>query len=383
MTPTPTESASERATPPASGEVKIAVRGVAKLFGDRRRFDDAFTMLAEGRGKAEVQEALGVMVGTYGIDLDVEAGRTFVLMGLSGSGKSTLLRLLNRLLEPTGGEIRIDGEDVTTLDRRALIALRRRVFAGMVFQRFAILPHRSTLDNVALGLELQGVARTERHERAAAMIELVGLAGWEHHRPASLSGGMQQRVGLARALVLDGNVMLMDEPFSALDPLIRRELQEELVQLQERVQKTIVFVTHDLDEALKLGDRIAMLKDARVQQVGTPQQIVTEPANDYVRAFVEGVNRTEVLTARALMRPLGDGAPDTPLRVAARTQLKEILARVADGPRGVPVCVLGDDDVPIGVIDRRTLFAVLAGRALEEAHGDPGTGSPSTDGGTP
>ncbi|MDZ7801304.1 MAG: betaine/proline/choline family ABC transporter ATP-binding protein [Trueperaceae bacterium] len=363
--------------------MKIAVRGVAKLFGERRRFDDAFSMLAEGRTKTEVQEALGVMVGTYGIDLDVEAGRTFVLMGLSGSGKSTLLRLLNRLLEPTRGEIRIDGEDVTALDRRGLIALRRRVFAGMVFQRFAILPHRTTLDNVALGLELQGVARTERHERAAAMIELVGLSGWEQHRPASLSGGMQQRVGLARALVLDGNVMLMDEPFSALDPLIRRELQDELVQLQERVQKTIVFVTHDLDEALKLGDRITMLKDARVQQVGTPQQIVTEPANDYVRAFVEGVNRTEVLTARVLMRPLEAGEPDTPLRVAGRTPLKEILELVADGPRGVPVCVQDEHDTPIGVIDRRTLFAVLAGRALEDAHAAPEDASPSTRGGTP
>lgn len=378
MTQTPTVSAA----PPGEGAsdetaVKIGIRGVAKLFGDRRRFADALEMLAHGSDKREVQEALGVMVGTYGIDLDVPAGRTFVLMGLSGSGKSTLLRLLNRLLEPTTGEIRIDGADVTRLDRRALIALRRRVFAGMVFQRFAILPHRTTLDNVALGLEFQGVPRLERRERAAEMIELVGLRGWEGHRPAALSGGMQQRVGLARALVLDGNVMLMDEPFSALDPLIRRELQDELVRLQERVQKTIVFVTHDLDEALKLGDRIAMLKDARVQQVGTPQRIVTEPANDYVRAFVEGVNRTEVLTARTLMRPLSEGETASPLRVAERTPLREILAVVADGPRGVPVSVHDDNDATVGLIDRTTLFAVLSGRPLEEAAPDRSEGGPT------
>lgn len=349
-------------------ETKVLLRDVTKIFGTQPK--RALRLVEEGRSNGEIQEETGLTVGNYRVDLDIPPAKTFVLMGLSGSGKSTLLRLINRLHNPTAGEIRIDGTDITGLERRELRRFRREKFSGMVFQRFAILPHRTVLGNVEFGLELQGRSKRERRERALEIIEVVGLKGWEANRPHQLSGGMQQRVGLARALALDGNILLMDEPFSALDPLIRRELQDELVELQERVRKTIIFVTHDLDEALKLGDRIAILKGGRVQQVGTPQQIVTEPANDYVEAFVENVNRIEVLTARTLMRPPEEGDPAPVLEVEPGTQLKRVLQAVTEGPRGVPVHVM-ENGRAVGVIDRRTIFAVLSGRAISEI----GTGS--------
>jgi glycine betaine/proline transport system ATP-binding protein len=348
---------------------KITLRNVSKIFGPHP--ERALRMLEQGSSKSEVQEKTGLAVGNYDVNLDIPAGKTFVLMGLSGSGKSTLLRLLNRLHETTGGVIEVDGTDITTLARRELRRFRRAKFSGMVFQRFAILPHRSVLGNVEFGLELHGLPKQERRKRAQEIIEVVGLKGWEASRPRQLSGGMQQRVGLARALALDGNILLMDEPFSALDPLIRRELQDELVELQERVRKTIVFVTHDLDEALKLGDRIAIMKDGRVQQVGSAQQIVTQPANDYVEAFVENVNRIEVLTARTLMRPLAAGDPAPLLEVAPGAKLKQVLELISEGPRGVPVHVV-EQGAPVGMIERRTIFAVLSGHpvsgsALENA----------------
>lgn len=342
-------------------ETKIALRGVSKIFGpDPQR---ALPMLDQGSSKSEVQEETGLAVGDYDINLDIPAGKTFVLMGLSGSGKSTLLRLLNRLVDPTTGEILVDGTDITRLGRRELRRFRRSKFSGMVFQHFAILPHRTVLGNVEFGLELHGLGKQERRRRAGEIIEVVGLQGWEGSRPHQLSGGMRQRVGLARALALDGDILLMDEPFSALDPLIRRELQDELVELQERVRKTIVFVTHDLDEALKLGDLIAVMKDGRVHQVGTAQQIVTEPASDYVEAFVEDVNRIEVLTARSLIRPLEANDPAAVLSVDAAAKLKQVLELVSEGPRGVPVHVTEDGEL-IGIIDRRTIFAVLSGHPI-------------------
>src|SRR5690625_1317948 len=224
-------------------------------------------------------------------------------MGLSGSGKSTLLQLLNRLHEPTAGQIFIDDIELTALNKRELIEARRTKFMGMVFQQFAILPHRTVLENVEYGLEVQGVDKARRREKALEATELVGLKGWEDSYPSQLSGGMQQRVGLARSLAVDADILLMDEAFSALDPLIRREMQDELIELQSRMNKTIVFVTHDLDEALKLGDRIAIMRDAQVVQVDTAEQIVARPADDYVRAFVEGVDRSEVLTAGNIMQP--------------------------------------------------------------------------------
>ena len=298
---------------------KIRTRNLSKVFGPRP--ERAFTFLKEGGSKLEAQEKLGLAVGVYDVSLDIYEGETFVLMGLSGSGKSTLLRLLNRLHEPTAGQIFIDDIELTALNKRELIEARRTKFMGMVFQQFAILPHRTVLENVEYGLEVQGVDKAQRREKALEATELVGLKGWEDSYPSQLSGGMQQRVGLARSLAVDADILLMDEAFSALDPLIRKEMQDELIELQSRMNKTIVFVTHDLDEALKLGDRIAIMKDAQVVQVGTAEEILTAPADDYVKAFVEGVDRTGVLTAGSIMQPVKETAP---LRDGPRTSLAKL-----------------------------------------------------------
>lgn len=306
------------ATASETRQVKVSTRNVSKVFGARS--DRALEILREGGTKADVQK-IGVAVGVNNVSLDVYAGETFVLMGLSGSGKSTLLRLLNRLHEPSAGQVLVDGTDITKLGKAELLRVRREKFSGMVFQGFAILPHRNVLDNVAYGLEIQGVSASERRRRALEATELVGLDGWENYYPSELSGGMQQRVGLARALAVDADILLMDEAFSALDPLIRREMQDELIELQARVNKTIIFVTHDLDEALKLGDRIAIMKDGEVVQVGTAEQIITDPADDYVEAFVEGIDRAEVLTAANIMMPVKATAQ---LRDGPRTALTKM-----------------------------------------------------------
>jgi len=304
--PSASECPADAATDASAGKrVKLAARDLSKVFGPRP--ERALELLAQGGTKADAQK-LGAAVGVYDVSLDIHEGETFVLMGLSGSGKSTLLRLLNRLHEPTAGQVLVDGLDITRLNRRELLEVRREKFSGMVFQQFAILPHRTVLDNVAYGLEVQGVGADERRRRALEATALVGLEGWEAYYPAELSGGMQQRVGLARALAVDADILLMDEAFSALDPLIRREMQDELIELQARVNKTIVFVTHDLDEALKLGDRIAIMKDARVVQVGTAEEILTDPADEYVEAFIEGVDRASVLTAANIMQPVKETA---------------------------------------------------------------------------
>jgi glycine betaine/proline transport system ATP-binding protein len=342
-----TSSAAQRPAPPAAAPsganrvddaperpIKIATRNLTKVFGPRP--ERAIEHIRAGGSKLEAQERLGNAIGVYDVSLDIREGETFVLMGLSGSGKSTLLRLLNRLHEPTDGQVLVDGIDLTNLSKRELLRVRREKFSGMVFQQFAILPHRSVLDNVGYGLELQAVPARQRHERAMEAIELVGLKGWESNYPAQLSGGMQQRVGLARALAVDADVLLMDEAFSALDPLIRREMQDELLELQSRMNKTIVFVTHDLDEALKLGDRIAIMKDAQVVQIGTAEEIITSPADDYVAAFVEGVDRAEVLRAGSIMQPAKDTAhvrdgPRTVLTKLRRSGLSGIL--VVDSER--------------------------------------------------
>ena len=315
---------------------KIRTRNLSKVFGPRP--ERAFTFLKEGGSKLEAQEKLGLAVGVYDVSLDIYEGETFVLMGLSGSGKSTLLRLLNRLHEPTAGQIFIDDIELTALNKRELIEARRTKFMGMVFQQFAILPHRTVLENVEYGLEVQGVDKAQRREKALEATELVGLKGWEDSYPSQLSGGMQQRVGLARSLAVDADILLMDEAFSALDPLIRKEMQDELIELQSRMNKTIVFVTHDLDEALKLGDRIAIMKDAQVVQVGTAEEILTAPADDYVKAFVEGVDRTGVLTAGSIMQPVKETAhvrdgPRTILTKLRRSGLSGIL--VVDSERQV------------------------------------------------
>lgn len=315
--------------------IKIATRNLSKVFGPRP--ERALEILRDGGTKADAQK-IGAAVGVYDANLDIREGETFVLMGLSGSGKSTLLRMFNRLHEPTAGQVIVDGNDITKLSKRELLDVRREKFSGMVFQQFAILPHRTVVDNVAYGLEVQGVSASERQRRAREATALVGLEGWEEYYPSELSGGMQQRVGLARALAVDADILLMDEAFSALDPLIRREMQDELVELQARMNKTIVFVTHDLDEALKLGDRIAIMKDARVVQVGTAEEILTHPADDYVESFVEGVDRASVLTAANIMQPVKETAflrdgPNTVRTKMRRHGLSGIL--VTDSERKV------------------------------------------------
>jgi len=280
-------------------KIKVRVENLAKIFGPHP--DVAVEMLEQDLSKQEIFEKTGNTVGLAHISFSVKKGETFVLMGLSGSGKSTLLRCINRLIPPTSGTVYIDDEDVTALDDDQLRELRRHKM-GMVFQRFALLPHRNVRDNVAFGLEIQGVPEEERHAKAEDAIELVGLSGYGDARVTELSGGMQQRVGLARALVHDPDILLMDEPFSALDPLIRREMQDELIDLQERLAKTIIFVTHDLDEALKLGDRIALMKDGYIVQLGTAEEILTNPQTDYVRQFVADVDMSKVLNAKDIMR---------------------------------------------------------------------------------
>ncbi len=281
-----------------SDEPEIVVSQLSKIFGPKP--DDAQQLLDAGESKQDILRKTRSTVAVQGADFEIKRGETFVIMGLSGSGKSTLVRLLNRLIEPTAGTVEVEGRDVTELKRDELTELRREKF-GMVFQRFALLPHRSVLDNVAFGLEIQGQDKADRREKAKEALALVGLAGWEESRPDELSGGMQQRVGLARALASDPDILLMDEPFSALDPLMRRQMQEEMIDLQSRLQKTIVFITHDLDEALRLGDRVAIMKDGRVVQLGTPDDIVLNPADDYVASFVEGHDRSEMVTAEHVM----------------------------------------------------------------------------------
>jgi len=277
---------------------KIHVQGLTKVFGHDT--DRALSMLDEGADKQTIFAETGAAVGLADVSFDVKEGETLVVMGLSGSGKSTLIRCVNRLIEPTRGEITIDGVDVMDLDAEGLRTFRRQKF-GMVFQHFALFPHRNILDNTAYGLEIQDVEKAERDERARSALQLVGLEGWEDANPGQLSGGMQQRVGLARALAVDPDILLMDEAFSALDPLIRRDMQHELVSLQERVHKTILFITHDLDEALKIGDRIVLMKDGRVVQFGTPEDILTSPASEYVERFVEDVDKMKVLTAQSVL----------------------------------------------------------------------------------
>ncbi|MBN2110863.1 MAG: glycine betaine/L-proline ABC transporter ATP-binding protein [Methanosarcinaceae archaeon] len=258
-------------------------------------------MVEKGMSKQEIFEQTKQTVGLYNVNFDVYNGETFVLMGLSGSGKSTLLRCLNRLIPPTDGHILIDGDDIAGMNTEELRNIRRKKMT-MVFQSFALLPHRTVIDNVAFGLEIQGMSKEERYAKAEEAIAKVGLKGHEQSTTSSLSGGMQQRVGLARALATDPDVLLMDEAFSALDPLIRAEMQDELLALQNKMKKTIVFVSHDLDEALKLGDRIAIMKDGYIAQTGTPEEILTSPADDYVSEFVAGVDRAKILTAENVMK---------------------------------------------------------------------------------
>lgn len=337
----------------------IRVKGVSKIFGPDPAA--ALALLERGKSKDELLAETGHAVGVHDVTLTVERGEIFVIMGLSGSGKSTLLRCINRLIEPTRGEIWLGDLNVTAMDRQTLRELRRNRL-GMVFQRFALFPHRTVLDNVAYGLEVQGIPREQRRAKAMDVVGLVGLKGWENYAPEQLSGGMQQRVGLARALAIDPDVLLMDEPFSALDPLIRREMQKELLELQRTVHKTIIFVTHDLDEALKLGDRIAMMKDGRVVQVGTPEAILAHPANAYVSEFVQDVDRSRVFKASHVMtRPDALVADTAGPRLALRQMRKAGLSSifVVDGDNVLKGLVTADDAVAAAQRGEERLDGIL------------------------
>lgn len=297
---------------PSSDEPLLRVENLVKIFGSRS--DQALKLLRSGQSKAEILKATGATVAVYDASFTVHSGEIFVIMGLSGSGKSTLVRCINRLIDPTAGKIILGDDDITAADDDTLREIRRRRLS-MVFQNFSLFPHLNIIDNVAYGLKIQGVAPDERREQALAGLKRMGLEDWADARVDQLSGGMQQRVGLARALVTEPDVLLMDEPFSALDPLIRRDMQDELVRLQSEMKKSIVFITHDLDEALTLGDRIAVMKDGVIHQIGTPEEILQSPATEYVAQFVEGVSPQHVLRAEHIMKK-----PDA-------------LVRTTDGPR--------------------------------------------------
>ncbi len=277
----------------------IKVKNLYKIYG--KHPDKALKMLEEGHSKEKILSDIGQTVGLNNISFEVEPGEAFVVMGLSGSGKSTLIRCLNRLIDSTSGSIIINGKDITKMHKKELNELRREKIS-MVFQSFAVFPHKTVLENAAYGLKIMGISQVEREKKAYEALEMVGLKGWEDFLPSNLSGGMQQRVGLARALATEPDILLMDEAFSALDPLIRKEMQTELLELQERMKKTIVFITHDLDEALRIGDRIALMKEGEIVQVGTPEEIMMSPATDYVEKFVEDVDRSRVLTAEMIMK---------------------------------------------------------------------------------
>ena len=277
---------------------KIEINNIYKIFGDDP--DSVMDMVKNGSTKDEVLEQTGHTVGLDNVSLNIEEGETFVCMGLSGSGKSTLIRHLNRLIDPTAGEILIDGENVMSFNPEQLIDFRRHKMS-MVFQRFGLFPHKTVMQNVGYGLEMQGKSEDERDKIAMEKIEAVGLNGFENQFPNQLSGGMQQRVGLARALATNSDIMLMDEAFSALDPLIRSDMQKQLIDLQSELKKTIVFITHDLDESLRLGDHIGILNAGKLVQVGTPVDIIMNPADDYVKAFVKDVNRAKVIKAKIIM----------------------------------------------------------------------------------
>lgn len=281
---------------------KIKIDRVTKVFG--KNTSQALKLVKQEKSKEQILKETNATVGVYEASLTIEEGEIFVIMGLSGSGKSTLIRLLNRLIQPTSGDIYIDGQNITNLNKKSLQLVRREKMS-MVFQNFALFPQRTILQNAEYGLEVRGVPKEERRLKAEKALQNAGLLSYKDQYPDQLSGGMQQRVGLARALANDTEIILMDEAFSALDPLIRKEMQDELLELQANVQKTIVFITHDLNEALRIGDRIAIMKDGKIMQVGTGEEILTNPANEYVRSFLEDVDRSKVLTAEnAMIRPM-------------------------------------------------------------------------------
>lgn len=299
---------------------KIRIENLVKIYGEKPR--EALKLFRNGETRESILRSTGQVLGVADVSLEIAPGELFVVMGLSGSGKSTLVRCLNRLLHPTSGHIYLDDEDIAHVSERRMRQIRLRK-VSMVFQRFGLFPHKTVVENVEYGLKVRGLSRPGRRQKALETLEVVGLEQWADRLPASLSGGMQQRVGLARALATDADVLLMDEAFSALDPLIRREMQEELLRLQKTLHKTIVFISHDIQEAIALGDRIAVMKEGSIVQVATPQELILEPADDYIRAFTQEVNRARVLTMGSIAREI------TP-RVLDRDTPETVLTQMVD-----------------------------------------------------
>src|SRR5688572_26392358 len=342
-----------------SGEPALSVRNLWKIFGPRA--DKVIGTPDAELSRADLKTKTGNVVGVKDVSFDVAPGEVFVVMGLSGSGKSTLVRLLTRLIEPTAGTVCLNGMDVTSASEKQLRDVRRKQ-VSMVFQHFGLLPHRQVIDNVAYGLEVRGVPKKERREKAAEIVDLVGLKGYERSYPDQLSGGMQQRVGLARALAGDPKMLLFDEPFSALDPLIRRDMQNEVIRLHHELGKTMVFITHDLSEALKLGDRILIMRDGALVQIGRPDQVVGAPADEYVRDFVSDVPRSHVLTLKWVMRdPRPDDSmagPTMPSDTIVRKAAQAVLASEH------PVRVVENGEV-VGIVDDEEILRVVV---AEEDH---------------
>ncbi|CAM2841249.1 quaternary amine ABC transporter ATP-binding protein [Salinicoccus roseus] len=333
----------------------IEVSNMTKVFG---QYDDKVkNLLEEGKSKTEILSETGSTVAVKSVDFSIDEGEVFVVMGLSGSGKSTLIRLINRLIEPSTGTITIHGQNVSEMGKEELREFRRKNFS-MVFQNFALFPFKTVLENAAFGLEVKDVPKSERLEKAQSALSLVGLDGYEHQYPSQLSGGMQQRVGLARALANDTDILLMDEAFSALDPLIRKEMQQELVHIQKDMKKTIIFITHDLDEALNIGDKIALMKDGEIAQIGTPVDIITSPADDYVRSFVKDINHAKVLRIKHLMDTTGDAAAYSPEdAIESHELLTESFNYFKEGAE---VIAVKEDDKVVGTLSSRAVYKVLA-----------------------
>ena len=327
---------------------KIRIEHLIKIYGEKPRA--ALKLFREGGTRDSILQATGQVLGIADVSVTVNKGELFVVMGLSGSGKSTLVRCINRLINPTSGNIYLDEEDIAHVDEQRMREIRLTK-VSMVFQRFGLFPHKTVAENVAYGLKVRGIDKAKRRQKALSTLEVVGLSQWADYLPSSLSGGMQQRVGLARALATDADILLMDEPFSALDPLIRREMQDELLRLQIQLHKTIVFISHDIHEALKIGDRIGVMKDGYIVQIGTPEELITQPADDYIRAFIQDVNRAQVITASSIARQT------TPL-ILGQDSIKGAWSQMVDYNLQ-HLYIVDQYGKPVGIVNKSTIEAAI------------------------
>jgi len=342
-----------------SDSPKIICKNIWKIFGTYP--ERTLETIDRSMSRAQVQEQTGHVIAVKDVSFTINKGETFVVMGLSGSGKSTLVRCISRLIKPTAGEMIIDGDDIMNYNDAQLTELRR-FRMSMVFQHFGLFPHRKVIDNISFGLEIRGVAKKDRRDKATQVLEMVGLHGWADHYPRELSGGMQQRVGLARAMAVDPEILIFDEPFSALDPLIRREMQDELLKIQAEVQKTMIFITHDFLEAIKMGDHIAIMKDGEIVQIGTPEEIVASPANDYVREFTEDVPRYKVLSVGKIMRAASDAVKSNGAQRVSHSAKLDSLIDLAIAAAG-PLAVVDEQDQVIGEIDQAMILKAMDSRS--------------------